>query len=54
MRVMLSLRSISRETDVLQGQQLDGTRKTLHGLKAIQEDACWGMVGAGLRPKGKP
>jgi hypothetical protein len=42
--VMLSLRSIWREADVVQGQQLDSTRKILHGLRAIQADAVGGRL----------
>jgi hypothetical protein len=42
--VMLNLRSIWREADVVQGQQLDSTRKILHGLKATQDDAVGGRL----------
>jgi hypothetical protein len=39
--VTLSLRSIWREADVVRGRQSDSTRKILHGVKAIQDDAVW-------------
>jgi hypothetical protein len=45
--IMLSLRSIRREAGLVQGQQLDSTRKILHGLKATQDDAVPGTVGTG-------
>ena len=51
--VMLSLRSIWREADLVQGHQLNSTRKILHGLKATQNDAVWGTVGTGALPKAK-
>ncbi len=37
--VMLRLRSIWREVDVVLRKQLDSTRKILHGLKVTRDDA---------------
>ena len=49
--VMLSLRSIWREADVVPEQQLGSTRKILRGLKATQDDAVGTVYPEGPSPR---